>query len=292
MRVKVTCAPCTPVQQDPANVIMTTPEALDAEPKKSVTFKITKAGDQKANHFEAIIDINVFIIEHLREWFTPSAIKDDHFYCNFCRATWDFRGWAPTSVADKIIGAGTFALATKVTNYRLTPEMTMDNLDNTTIKREEKLNYGHLKLAPHFPPDKSVIEDGAKANLAAMGLKFNSINVRRDEAGHPTAEWRIGWIPTDKHTEPMLGTIGIWKIGGVEMRFVPNKLLCIEKGLHFDKTCMKFDKTKRYAPGITCQCGFASGGGSTSGGKAHKRTAEEAFKQRSRARQAALPDGF
>jgi hypothetical protein len=269
---------------------MTTMEALDAEPKKNVTFKITKAQDNNANHFEANVDINVFVAEFLKTWFTPAAIKEDHFYCSFYRATWDFRGWAPTSIADRIILAGTFALATKVTSYRLTPEMTMDS-DNAIINREEGLNYGHLKLAPNFPPDKSVIEDGAKANLASMGLKFNSINVRRDEAGHPTSEWRIGWTTTDKFVEPMLGPIGIWKVGGIEMRFVPNQPFCTEKGIHFAKGCFKFDKTKRYSPAITCQCGsILKGGGSTSGGKGHKRTAEEAFKQRSRARQ--VPDGF
>ena len=66
---------------------MTTMEALDAEPKKNVTFKITKAQDNNANHFEANVGINVFVAESLKPWFTPAAIKEDHFYCSFYHAT-------------------------------------------------------------------------------------------------------------------------------------------------------------------------------------------------------------
>ena len=82
------------------------------------------------------------------------------------------------------------------------------------------------------------------------------------------------------------------QIGGVEMLFKPSPAYCAEMGLHAGRGgCYKFLKTMRMNVTRTCQCNqTGTGAGSSSGGKAVKRTAQEAYRQRSKARVA--PQGF
>ena len=82
------------------------------------------------------------------------------------------------------------------------------------------------------------------------------------------------------------------QIGGIEMLFKPSPAYCAEMGLHAGKGgCFKFLKTMRMSITRTCQCNqTGTGAGSSSGGKAVKRTAQDAYRQRSKAR--AAPQGF
>lgn len=271
---------------------MTSAAALDAEPTVFVKLEIIKAENRAANHYNATTDINISIKGMLQAMVTPLAVQDKHIYTTFQPGPVEFLTGLPETLANLLIPKEAFVVVTDIGAYRLKPVL---YTQKDFIKRSEQegVNYGHLILPPGFAASEDVIKAGATAHLDSMGYKFNSLNVRLDEGGFPTREWRIGWIVTEHLNMSAVANISKMKVGGVEMLFKPCRRFCTAKGLHEKAGCFKFLPEKKMLPHLTCQCGqMGSGAGSSTGGQAHKRTAQEAFHQRSKARQSKAPEGF
>ena len=280
------------VQEYQTTPMATSAEALEAETKTGVNLDITKMTDPQANHYEATTDINVKIMEALEGRLTEGALQPSHIYTNYQPAKVGFLTFLPESCARILIeDLGPLVVASKGCTYRLTAR-SFETVDFDKRSEKEGQNYGHVVLREGYPPDAKTIKEGATAHLDSMGLKFNSIHNRTDEGGFPTREWRIGWTVTERFSFPEVARISNMKIGGIEMLFKPSPAYCAEMGLHAGKGgCFKFLKTMRMSITRTCQCNqTGTGAGSSSGGKAVKRKAQEFFRQRSKAR--AAPQGF
>ena len=257
-----------------------------------VNLDIIKMSDPQANHYGATTDINVKLMEAMEDHVTEGALQPSHFYTSYLPGKVMFLTFLPESCARILLERmQTFVVPASACTYRLAARA-FETLDFDKRKEQEGQNYGNVILREGYPPNAKVIQDGATAHLDRIGLKFNSIHNRTDDGGFPTREWRIGWTVTERFQYPEVASISNMKIGGIEMLFKPSDAFCAEMGLHSGKKgCFKFLKPMKMSITRTCQCSqTGTGAGSSSGGKAVKRTAQASFRQRSMARKA--PQGF